>query len=668
MAHMSYRPEIDGLRTFAVMPVVLFHAGFTVFSGGFVGVDIFFVISGYLISRIILTEVAEKRFTFRRFYERRIRRIIPALLVVILVTLAAASWIALPDQLTDIAKSALAALLSGSNIWFWTQSGYFGANAEFMPLLHTWSLAVEEQFYILFPIGVLVLARLRLPIGLTIALLLIPAFALSVWMSYNKPTAAFYLLPARGWELGLGAVLASGVVPAIRNRQVREGAALVGLGLVVFAIFWIDNSVRFPGWAALLPCVGAGLIIYASGEGGLVQRLLSLRPIVFIGLISYSLYLWHWPVFALTRLYEADIHLGIGYALGGTALSFVLAVLTWRYVEQPFRGNQMPFSRVARTLSGATAVVTAAAVALIISVGLPGRLNEQALRLAAASSDIDHLVDPCQEGEDRSNCRFGPALEPVRYMIVGDSHAAALRPAFDGEVQGIEGAGTMWWSGRCAMLDGARLTFNPPRGCPEFRVRVMTSLRQSPEISTVVLAGRWRYYLTGELPEERGASSAYFVDDQTVTPSEEESRLVFERALGRTLDELQAMGKRVIIVGGVPEPGFDVPHILALAELHGQPSPTIDSADAQEKERVLEEIFRRAVASRPNAYYVPVADAFCTGQQCRLLIDGTPLYHDDDHIAAATARNVLGPLMQGRIPAALQISAPSAPACAASGC
>lgn len=218
MAALTYRPDIDGLRTLAVMPVILFHAGAGWMPGGFVGVDVFFVISGYLISAIILREMQAGAFSFRRFYERRLRRIIPALLVVLLVTVAVFQVVALPDQAQGAAESGIAALLSVSNFWFWRQSGYFAPAAEFMPLLHTWSLAVEEQFYLIFPVILAAIGGLRLPLRWVLALGTLAAFGVGLWLSANKPSVAYYLLPARAWELALGAVLAARVIPPLRVR------------------------------------------------------------------------------------------------------------------------------------------------------------------------------------------------------------------------------------------------------------------------------------------------------------------------------------------------------------------------------------------------------------------------------------------------------------------
>lgn len=305
----SYRSDIDGLRAVAVLPVVLYHSGLTVFSGGFVGVDIFFVISGYLITNIIWTEIRSSDFSILRFYERRARRILPALFVVILATLVAGSIWSLPQQLAGIGASSAAAVLSVSNFYFWSQSGYFSPHAEMLPLLHTWSLGVEEQFYLIFPLGMVLLHRLKLNPPMVIAVAIAPLFAVGVYLSYTMPAVSFYLLPARAWELLIGAVLALGIVPKVHNRSLREAMGIGGLSIIGLAIFMIDPQMRFPGFVALAPCIGAAALIHSGHVPTVASRLLSVRPMVFVGLISYSLYLWHWPLLAFTKMRFAAQHL-----------------------------------------------------------------------------------------------------------------------------------------------------------------------------------------------------------------------------------------------------------------------------------------------------------------------------------------------------------------------
>ncbi|SMP00149.1 Peptidoglycan/LPS O-acetylase OafA/YrhL, contains acyltransferase and SGNH-hydrolase domains [Thalassovita litoralis] len=375
MTTPTYRPDIDGLRTLAIMPVILFHAGASWLPGGFVGVDIFFVISGYLISSLILREIQAGEFSFLRFYERRLRRIIPALLGVLFVTVAAFQFIALPDQAQSAAESGIAALLSLSNFWFWRESGYFAPAAELFPLLHTWSLAVEEQFYLIFPIVLIVFWKLRLRIGMVLVLGALATFAIGLWLSFNKPSVAYYLLPARAWELLVGAVIASGVFPPVKTPALREALSATGLGMILLSIFTIRSDMIFPGWVALLPCLGAAVVIHTGGQSWVANRILAARPMVFVGLLSYSLYLWHWPILALLRVRSGSIHLDPTPAIGAVILTFLFAWLSWRYVESPFRNRKtMTSKRMAAYLGGASVAVLGLAGLSIMMSGFPQRL------------------------------------------------------------------------------------------------------------------------------------------------------------------------------------------------------------------------------------------------------------------------------------------------------
>ena len=300
---MQYRSDIDGLRALAVVPVVLGHAHVTGFAGGFVGVDVFFVISGFLITTILATEAREGSFSLTRFYERRARRLFPALFAV-LIFCAAAAWTRFPaEDLEAFGRSLLATIFFGSNMLFWSETGYFDIAAEQRPLLHTWSLAVEEQFYLLFPLAVWWTTR---RMGGRYAAWLWPAmgasFVLSVVWVPTHPSSAFYLVPARAWELLMGSALALGLVPALRQQSHRETCSALGTLFIAMSVVLYDANTPFPGSNAVLPCLGAALVIHAGHSGTTaVGRLLGTKPVVFVGLISYSLYLWHWPLLVFAR-------------------------------------------------------------------------------------------------------------------------------------------------------------------------------------------------------------------------------------------------------------------------------------------------------------------------------------------------------------------------------
>lgn len=336
---MTYRPEVDGLRAVAVLPVLFYHAGFTNFSGGFVGVDVFFVISGYLITSLIVEEVKSGSFSLLGFYERRFRRIAPALLLVCVATVPFAwAWMT-PREFDDYAQSLFATNLSVSNFLFWKEANYFGAEAELKPLLHTWSLAVEEQFYLFFPL-LLMAWRRRAGLCWAVAALVLVSFALAHLLAVRAPAANFYLLPTRFWELGVGALLALTALNRQSNSLSAQLAALAGLALIAGSILLLDGSRPFPGWWALPPVVGTALVLAFATSGTLAANLLAWRPLAAIGLISYSLYLWHQPIFAFARI-RLFGHVSMPNYLLLIGAAFVLAYLSWRFVERPFRNRRI---------------------------------------------------------------------------------------------------------------------------------------------------------------------------------------------------------------------------------------------------------------------------------------------------------------------------------------
>ena len=394
---MRYRPEIDGLRAIAVAAVILFHAGFALFGGGFVGVDVFFVISGFLITSIIVEELKTGRFSVLRFYERRARRILPALFTVMAACVPFAYRLLSPDDLKDFAQSLAAICLFASNVLFWGESGYFDTQAELKPLLHTWSLAVEEQFYVLFPLLLLVAWRL----GRRFLLVLIGAiaalsFITSVEEVKNFPSAAFYLLPSRAWQLLVGA-LASFVADrwpsvALRQPAVRlasEAFGWGGMAMIVMALFLFDEQTPFPGLNAALPTVGTVLVLLGASDRTSVGRMLAWRPLVGLGLISYSAYLWHQPLFAFTKhALLADLPTDLAIVL--CAVTIVLACLSWRYVEQPFRDRSL-ISR------GMVFALSAAGMAAFVGLGFIGhRMSDQITQVRLRS------VDPARRSQFRT--------------------------------------------------------------------------------------------------------------------------------------------------------------------------------------------------------------------------------------------------------------------------
>lgn len=438
----TYRPDIDGLRGIAVAAVVLFHANFTAFRGGFVGVDIFFVISGFLITTISLREWEAGRFSTLKFFEKRARRILPALLLITLSSIPFALTIPNPLQTRQFLESVLHVLSFTSNFHFWGDTGYFDTSAELKPLLHTWSLAVEEQYYILFPFLLLALVRLRTS---TVLLILAAGFVFSlalaqVLIQTGQKSAAFFLLPARAWEILAGVFCALSSRGGLTDRVLGKPAELLagtGLILVLVSIPVFNDNTVTPGAHALIPVIGAAMIILFSRSGGIVYRVLSNRPLVFVGLISFSAYLWHQPIFAFARLYSDKTH--SSWAMAALSLTVMpLAYMSWRFVETPFR------NRAATPLPRAIAITIPAVVALIVVSALGirtyGFIHHRFPENVASTYETvlrsihynfeDAMVDngDCVfssrsikgETEERfAGCvdRYGPAT-----IVIGDSH------------------------------------------------------------------------------------------------------------------------------------------------------------------------------------------------------------------------------------------------------
>lgn len=498
---LSYRPDVDGLRAVAVLLVIFGHLKQYAL-GGYIGVDIFFVISGYLISAHILSEMREGRFSIVTFYERRIRRIFPALLVMLAFTSLLAWRYLYPSELADYARSLIAAIFSVSNLLFWHQAGYFDAPSLVKPLLHTWSLAVEEQFYVFFPLF-LVLIRKFLPTRLKSAIFAFTGitFALSVYYVHRDASAAFFFAPLRAWELLFGTILSQHYLPDIRRAICRHIASVGGLLLIFIPAFVYTEATPFPGLAALPPCLGAALLI-AAGETGpsLGGRLLSLRPVVFVGLISYSLYLWHWPILVFQTIgnlliNDPDSSRRVKIAI--FAVSLLLGYLSWRFVETPFRKGRFRPARTPLFLvnGAAVALLSLAAVAALLSHGAPRRFPADALRAASylnTKMDAPYNGGTCFFGPDDQYRTFQPAAcfhdvpGKKTYLLMGDSHAGHLWPGLHAVFPELN-------------LSEASASYCPvltPEGegrpaCRQIVDYLYQQYLPHHSIDTLILAGRW---------------------------------------------------------------------------------------------------------------------------------------------------------------------------------
>ncbi|MDO7897041.1 acyltransferase family protein [Pseudomonas citrulli] len=432
MPHTHYRRDIDGLRAVAVIAVLIHHLNTRLLPGGFEGVDIFFVISGFLITSQVFAEIKHHAFSIERFYQRRINRIVPALATVLLASVVAGVVILSPADLTRLNVSALLSLLGVSNIYIWMKYGnYFAADASEAPLLHTWSLGIEEQFYVIWPLLLLALYRLAPRYMLAVlAVGVVAAIGLSEYATHVFVTASYYLLPTRFFELMVGGALGIYLYrPRALGRRAAVGCALAGAGLIGVSLFTLSPESPFPGLNALMPCLGAALLILAGAQTQ--SRLLDNRPMVFIGLISYSLYLWHWPLIAYLHYLGIAMTLPVGISL--LAVSVALSWWSWRYVEVPFRrsGAQLPFSRVL----GLRFIMPAAALAVVATLslqwnGFPQRFVPQVATLEAMTlvepnklrSDC-HKPNAHYDAEPNPQCRLGARKASLDGIMVGDSFA-----------------------------------------------------------------------------------------------------------------------------------------------------------------------------------------------------------------------------------------------------
>ena len=450
---MQYRSEIDGLRALAVLPVILFHAGFDWFSGGFVGVDVFFVISGYLITTIIINELAEDNFTIANFYERRARRILPALFFVMLVCLPFALIILPPGGLKMFGQSLMATSSFISNVLFWLQSGYFDTGSELKPLLHTWSLAVEEQYYIFFPLFLLATWKLGIRwILVILSLLFVASLGVAQWGAMNYPNAAFFLLPTRGWELLIGVFLAFYLnkFSYLKSFAVNQALSVTGFMMIGYSIFVFDKTTPFPGFYALLPTVGTGLLILSAVPKTVVHRLLSLSPFVGIGLISYSAYLWHQPILSFTRGISLE-ETSYSRLMVSCLSSLVLGYISWRWIEKPFR-NRKKIARKVVFWCSAIGIMFFFGVGFLLTTGVgdsSGDSDERRIVFENFFNPKNHVVGKFNSIKlkdfDSSNKK--------KILLIGDSFAQDLTNAIyaSKEVSKLD-VSTFYISAKCGVL------------------------------------------------------------------------------------------------------------------------------------------------------------------------------------------------------------------------
>lgn len=606
-----YRTDIDGLRALAVLPVLLFHFNIPGIPGGFAGVDVFFVISGFVIARSILLDIEAGKFTIARFYFKRVRRILPALLFTIALTTLGAIALLLPPDLLDYGKSVMASAFFVANIYFWKMSGYFSPEATTKPLLHLWSLSVEEQYYIFAPIAFAVIHRfLAKRWTLTLGPVLLASFALSVIAMSVAPTANFFLLPTRTWELLAGALLFVSGRQFAWKGWLAQAASWCGAALLLGTYVLLNEDMAFPGWTALPPVLGTVLVIFAGSNPDEplpgFNRLLTWRPFTLIGLISYSLYLVHWPIVALFvyRMMRAPTLLE---AVGMIVVSLLIATFSWRYIEQPFR--HISSDRLRRVLfvgAGSLAATACAGFLLVGANGLPGRMPDFKTHKIAGTTDWGGIhcfnMDPGKALDWSASACLRAHGPEGRVLFWGDSFAAHYSPGIVHEPGIMDADVYQYTFAGCppilAYYSLARV------GCTRSNARVPKLVRDL-HIDVVVMSARWTDV------------SSHTIDE-----------------LGATVDALQKAGARVIVVGQSPQFSTDIQRIDYLSDQMHEVAPKWHQISPTQ-------LNRQIASAAGSAHFVNPLPAMCSDDICQYREGDRFFYSDYGHYARTGAMQAL---------------------------
>ncbi len=649
---MEYRREIDGLRALAVLPVILFHAGFVPFSGGFVGVDVFFVISGYLITTIILEQLGQGSFSLAGFYERRARRILPALYFVMLCTLPFAWFTMVPVELIEYSKSLIAVPLFVSNVVFWLDAGYFQTASELKPLLHTWSLSVEEQYYVLFPLFMLLAWQWRRKwLGAMLLVVALTSVVAAQWAAHARPSFAFYMLPTRGFEILIGALIALflykkySVFEKYRThpiyRPTSESASLVGLALILYAIFAFNKSTPSPSFHTLIPTLGTGLVIVFANQNNMVGKLLGWKLLVGVGLISYSAYLWHQPLLVFARLLSIGVP-STATLLALCVLSLVAGLLSWHYVEKPFKHK----NRVSRANVFKWSLIFAGVFILIGMIGVrnqgfPGRIAIPTdVKNAITAHEIRKECDLNYNwmGTNIDFCNLGDAAEKnISIAIFGDSHSNAILPVFDALGKELSQKYTHIGVGGCPPLLGVDVARGhyAPGVCKNLAQREYDFVK-SNGIKKVFLVGRWSLYTDGD---KYGHGIFYLTSDKNSRVDQAASRINFAESLKTTVEKYQELGARVFLIAQVPQQNVSGASLYTKLYWRNitDKLKVVKSASVPTSEHRSLQAFNRSVIQsvqkETGFTFVDFDDLFCDDAKCYVGDDVRSKYLDENHLS-----------------------------------
>jgi peptidoglycan/LPS O-acetylase OafA/YrhL len=636
----TYRPELDGLRGVAILAVLLFHAT-DALSGGFVGVDSFFVLSGFLISRMIISEHSRGSFSYVAFLERRVRRLFPAMAAMLCITLLIGYLTLMPLDLKALSVSSLANLFFASNIYFYLQSGYFDTSSELKPLLHTWSLSVEEQFYLLFPFLMGVLSRFsKHKATAFLSVLAILSFAGSVFFSEKQPSSCFYLLPTRAWELLVGVLIA--YIPAAKSehRLLANICSLAGMIMLVYSFIFFDSTLVFPGAIAGIPVVGTALVICsrAFAETSFVNNLLSFSPLRFIGLISYSLYLWHWPILFFARYKLEEFTWVVGVM--SVSVSMIAATVSWWLIEQPIRQKRLLATRRSLFCSalGVCCLISVFAIQGHLKKGFPDRFEQ----------DIGLLVEDTQwngseyeypltdEFASFKIPRFGTTTKDrqLDFLVWGDSHALATVEAFKDIANSLNLSGAIIATHRVAPVPWISQANNKDLREVIERNNAVLSFILNERPKTVFLVARWGAHFNYEL---NISDDGYFLSEtsKVVGDNSGGKQLNVETAFKAFIKKLIEKGVRVVLVSQVPETAEPQNAHDFLMWYVGRksvpPNSTRSEFEHQQQQQHVSILFTAAESAGAT---ILDPSKFFFNEESRTInySDGRALYRDDDHV------------------------------------
>lgn len=650
--NIKYRPDIDGLRAIAVLSVVLFHAFPSLLRGGFIGVDIFFVISGFLITSIIFKSLDNKTFSFAEFYGRRIKRIFPALTLVLAATYIMGWFSLTADEFSQLGKHITSGAAFISNFALWSESGYFDTSAQLKPLLHLWSLGIEEQFYIVAPLAIFILSRFKISPAAILSGAAIASFALNIKLIGYDPTATFYSPLTRFWELLAGSLLAwftnykdtpisatTWATLAGKQKRLRNVLSFAGLALLIFGLLHVKKGAHFPGAKALIPVIGAVLLILAGPMAWVNKNLLSTKPMVWIGLISFPLYLWHWPLFSLLRISEGEPSAQTMAA--AMLLSIALAWATYRYLELPIRRFKSERLKVV-VLSSAMVIAAAVGGVTYMAAGLPERQANFALESYAnsiARSDakrqtecVDVLHAYKKEGD--WHCQIGDAKPKPDMFAYGDSHAYSLLPAFEKLAADHSLSIAFSSASGCPPLLGIQSMRGDleieKRNCQALNERIFSYVK-SEQISTVVLMGRWSYYSGGTT---KPADFNLIAKDPTIQPTLAQSAQDLQWAIDNTVKRYREIGVDVYLVEDNPQQLKNAKEVLRSGK--GQES-AYDALSVSKTEHLANTAFSVKALRATTATVISFDSILCPETICPLTRDGVFWYFDDNHLSASGA-------------------------------